>query len=229
MVALPPREWTRTAFNLLIWGGLAAALAWSWAPAEMFRIVGLYTDAGNMAEYASGFLKPNFRDLDFYIAETVLTVQIAIWGTVLAVIAALLFGCAWGALLLAPKLEPIAPSPESVLSDALGGLVAAALVVLYIRASEFSEYYGASRARPLGDTMETVIRAIALENNVEPRLALAIAYVEDAQRPRGELAQRDLVHRRPIAGVHSVTVGAAVRKGRTSSHSWIGSPPAPSA
>lgn len=35
---------------------------------------------------------------------------------------------------------------------------------------------------------------------------------------------------RPERGVpHSVTVGGAVRNGRTSSHSWIGLPPAPGA
>lgn len=90
--ALPPRDWSRTLFNALIWGGLAAALVWSWAPAEMYRFVSLFTDAGNMAEYASGFLRPSFKDLGYYISEIILTVQIAIWGTVLAVIAAIPFG-----------------------------------------------------------------------------------------------------------------------------------------
>src|SRR5205085_6371551 len=46
---------------------------------------------------------------------------------------------------------------------------------------------------------------------------------EDAQDPWDELAQLDVIHR------HSVTVDGWVRKGRTSSHSWIGSPPAPGA
>lgn len=90
--ALPPRDWSRTAFNLLVWGGLVAGLTWAWAPAEMYRVVSLFTDAGNMAEYASGFLDPNFRDLDYYFDEIILTVQIAIWGTLLAVIAAVPFG-----------------------------------------------------------------------------------------------------------------------------------------
>ena len=46
---------------------------------------------------------------------------------------------------------------------------------------------------------------------------------EDAQDPWDELAELDLVHG------HSATVGGAARKGRTSSHSWIGFPPAPGA
>lgn len=91
-VALPPRDWGRTFYNTLIWGGLIVLLVWGWAPAEIYRVVNLYTDAGNMAEYASGFLHPNFRDLDFYISEIILTVQIAVWGTVLAVIASVPLG-----------------------------------------------------------------------------------------------------------------------------------------
>lgn len=90
-IAIPPKDLSRTLFNVVVWGALAVALAWSWAPAEMERFVYLFTDAGNMAEYASGFLQPNFRDLDYYVSEMVLTVQIAIWGTVLAVIAAIPF------------------------------------------------------------------------------------------------------------------------------------------
>lgn len=89
---LPARDWRRTAFSVLIWGGLAGLLVWGYEPAEVFRFVNLYTDAGNMAEYASGFLHPNFRDLDFYIDEMILTVQIAVWGTLLAVVASVPFG-----------------------------------------------------------------------------------------------------------------------------------------
>ncbi len=89
---LPPRDWSRTLFNLVAWGGLMAALVWSFAPAEMYRVVSLFTDAGNMAEYASGFLSPNFKDIDYYIEEMILTVQIAVWGTTLAVIASIPFG-----------------------------------------------------------------------------------------------------------------------------------------
>ena len=46
---------------------------------------------------------------------------------------------------------------------------------------------------------------------------------EDAQDLRDELAELDIVHS------HSVKVGGGARNGRTSSHSWIGAPPAPGA
>ena len=62
-----------------------------------------------------------------------------------------------------------------------------------------------------------------LLHRVLGRREVGTATDEDAQDLRDELAQLDVVHG------HSVTVGGAVRKGRTSSHSWIGSPPAPGA
>ncbi len=79
-------------------GSLAAtlavvgALAWSWGPSDMGRWTYLFTDAGNMAEYASGFLKPDFSEWRTYLSEMIVTVQIAIWGTFLAVVLSVPFG-----------------------------------------------------------------------------------------------------------------------------------------
>ncbi|MBJ3777624.1 phosphonate ABC transporter, permease protein PhnE [Acuticoccus mangrovi] len=80
------RDRSRDVFRYLVWGGLILALAWSWYPAEMDRWTYLFTDASNMAEYASGFLHPSFREFDYYVSEMILTVQIAVWGTTLAVV-----------------------------------------------------------------------------------------------------------------------------------------------
>ena len=91
-VTLPARDWNRTLFNYGVWLVIVVLLALSFSPAEMYNVTYLYSDAGNMAEYISGFLKPNFHDLDYYIEEIILTVQIAFWGTVLAVIASVPFG-----------------------------------------------------------------------------------------------------------------------------------------
>ncbi len=70
----------------LITAGLIALLAWSFAPVEMHKSPSLFTDWRNMAEFLAGFLKPNFHDWDVYLREMVETVQIAIWGTALAVV-----------------------------------------------------------------------------------------------------------------------------------------------
>lgn len=68
------------------WVLLFAVLAWSWVPAEMFRAGALVHDWRNMAEFGKAFLAPNFRDWDQYMSDMVVTFQIAIWGTALAVV-----------------------------------------------------------------------------------------------------------------------------------------------
>jgi phosphonate transport system permease protein len=68
------------------WLAIMALLAWSWAPAEMFRVSALFTDWRNMAEFGRAFLQPNFHDWDSYLSDMLVTIQIAIWGTTLAVV-----------------------------------------------------------------------------------------------------------------------------------------------
>jgi hypothetical protein len=65
---------------------LVQAAAWSWGPSEMFRATALVTDWRNMAEFGQAFLHPNFHDWDLYVADMVVTIQIAVWGTALAVL-----------------------------------------------------------------------------------------------------------------------------------------------
>lgn len=77
--------------SLLAWGVFLALLAWSWRGAEM-RPFDLLRDSGNMAKYAADFFPPNFKDWKFYLQEMVVTLQIALWGTVLAVIFAVPLG-----------------------------------------------------------------------------------------------------------------------------------------
>jgi phosphonate transport system permease protein len=49
------------------------------------RPLDLMRDAGNMAKYVEGFFPPNFRDLPLYLKEMLVTLEIAVWGTVLAI------------------------------------------------------------------------------------------------------------------------------------------------
>jgi phosphonate transport system permease protein len=76
-------------------------LAWSWGPAEMFRAASLVTDWRNMAEFGHAFLHPNFRDWDSYLADMLVTIQIAIWGTALAAVVGVPF-----AILAASNIAP---------------------------------------------------------------------------------------------------------------------------
>ena len=85
-VAVPSYPLARRLRGWLAWAAVFALLAWAWAPAEMFRVSALFTDWRNMAQFGAAFLTPNFHDWDHYLADMVVTVQIAIWGTALAVV-----------------------------------------------------------------------------------------------------------------------------------------------
>jgi phosphonate transport system permease protein len=81
--AAPRRGWVW----YLGWGLLAAVLLGSWNGADM-RPLDLIRDSGNMAQYASDFFPPNFADWRLYVSEMIITLQIALWGTALAVVTA---------------------------------------------------------------------------------------------------------------------------------------------
>jgi phosphonate transport system permease protein len=74
----------------LTWVVIVLLLAASWQGAEM-RPMELFRDAGNMSSYARDFFPPNFGDWRVYLSEMIITVQIAIWGTALAVLTAIPF------------------------------------------------------------------------------------------------------------------------------------------
>ena len=77
--------------SLTGWGLFMAVLAWSWQGAEMNPLA-LYRDAGNMAQFAADFFPPDFSQWQLYLREMIVTVQIALWGTVLAIICAIPLG-----------------------------------------------------------------------------------------------------------------------------------------
>lgn len=69
------------------WGLLLLLLSASWQGADM-RPMDLLRDSGNMARYAAEFFPPNFAQWELYLQEMLVTLQIALWGTALAVISA---------------------------------------------------------------------------------------------------------------------------------------------
>lgn len=77
--------------KLAAWAVLLALLGASWQGADM-RPLDLFRDAANMGTYAAGFFPPDFREWRVYFDELLTTLQIALWGTVLAVVCAVPFG-----------------------------------------------------------------------------------------------------------------------------------------
>lgn len=78
------RSWKR----LLGWAATVAVLSWAWQGAEMQPRL-LVENAGNMATLAGDFFPPTYGNLGHYIDQMLVTIQIAIWGTLLAVVLAI--------------------------------------------------------------------------------------------------------------------------------------------
>ncbi len=100
--ALParPPEARRSLLTWLGWGLAGAVLIWSWHGAEI-QPLQLFRDSGNMATFLRDFFPPDFREWRLYLDEMLVTIHVAIWGTVLAVVAAVPLG-----LLCAENIAP---------------------------------------------------------------------------------------------------------------------------
>lgn len=77
------RSWT----SLIGWFVLISVMAWSWQGIEM-RPSLLFSNADNMATLAGDFFPPSLGGLGHYVEQMLVTIQIAIWGTLLAIIVA---------------------------------------------------------------------------------------------------------------------------------------------
>lgn len=135
--AVPRYPFTRRLRGWLGWALVFGLLAWSWAPAEMFRVSALFTDWRNMAEFGSAFLHPNFHEWQQYLADMVVTIQIAIWGTALAVV----FGIPFSILCSVNVCPPWIVQPVRRLMDscrAINEIVFALLFVVAVGLGPFA-------------------------------------------------------------------------------------------
>jgi len=88
----PPRvPAKRRLTELLTWAIVLAVLFWAWQGADM-RPYDLVAYSGNMATFARDFLEPDFHRWPLYAEQMLVSVQVAIWGTVLAVLLGIPFG-----------------------------------------------------------------------------------------------------------------------------------------
>lgn len=91
LLTIPETPLSRKLLRLLAAMVLAVVLVWAWQGSEM-RPLDLYAYRNNMAAYLSGFLIPDFNDWRAYLYQTSITIQIAIWGTLLSIIGAVPLG-----------------------------------------------------------------------------------------------------------------------------------------
>ncbi len=102
-VLKPPRPPLRErAFGVLLWGGIIVLLLVSFGPAEVWRMPLVFSNSANMRDFGSEFLHPDFTYWRDYVAQMWLTLQIALWGTALALVIAIPLGLA-GARNITPE------------------------------------------------------------------------------------------------------------------------------
>ncbi|MCB1743683.1 MAG: phosphonate ABC transporter, permease protein PhnE [Gammaproteobacteria bacterium] len=124
--------------NLAILAMIALALALSYYPVEVNNWTFLFTDAGNMAIFLADFLEPDFSDLSLILSKMLETVQIALWGTVLAI----LFGIPC-ALLCSSNLAPAyVVQPMRRLMDAARAINELVFAILFVAAVGLGPFAG---------------------------------------------------------------------------------------
>jgi len=135
----PPKPGARHSLGkLLLYGLIAAMLVWSWQGAEIAPLK-LIADAGNMATFLSDFFPPDFTDWRLYLSELIVTLHIAIWGTVLAVICAVPLS-----LLAASNIAPVwIYQPVRRVLDALRSINEMVFAMLFVVAVGLGPFAGA--------------------------------------------------------------------------------------
>ncbi len=97
------RSWS----SLVLWAIVFMLLGAAWQGADM-RPLDLIADSSNMGTFARDFFPPDFTEWRTYVHEMWVTVAVALWGTVLAIVCAVPFGL-MSAHNLAPRwvLHPV--------------------------------------------------------------------------------------------------------------------------
>jgi phosphonate transport system permease protein len=127
----------RSAFGLLGWAIVLGLLAASWEGADM-RPWALVQDAGNMATFARDFFPPDFSEWRYYLEEMLITLQIALWGTALSIVAAIPFG-----LLSAENVAPVwVRQPVRRLMDAFRAINEMVFAMIFVVAVGLGPFAG---------------------------------------------------------------------------------------
>ncbi|MFI4935987.1 MAG: phosphonate ABC transporter, permease protein PhnE [Caulobacterales bacterium] len=98
----PTRPLSARLFDLIVWGGVIALLLVSFQPVGLRKVSLLVTHSENMRAFLHDFLRPDFGQWKTYVAMMWLTIQIALWGTALAIVVAVPLG-----LLAARNVMPL--------------------------------------------------------------------------------------------------------------------------
>lgn len=80
--------------DVLVWGGVAAVLIYSIEAVNLADLGNLFSNSENTRNFASQLLQPDFTDWKLFVEKMWETIQIALWGTFLAIFLAVPMGLA---------------------------------------------------------------------------------------------------------------------------------------
>lgn len=83
--AAPKKSMAAWSLDALLWGGFAIILLAAFNKVDLPNIVNIFSNSENMRNYGRDFLNPDFSNWKPLVGQMWLTVQIALWGTFLAV------------------------------------------------------------------------------------------------------------------------------------------------
>lgn len=137
-VPAPPRASLKQSAGYYAgWAIVLGLLAWSWEGADM-RPWTLIEYSGNMLRFAEGFFPPDFVHWRSFVEEMIVTIQIALWGTVLAVVLAIPFG-----ILCSENLVPwYVHQPMRRLMDAFRAINEMVFAMLFVVAVGLGPFAG---------------------------------------------------------------------------------------
>jgi phosphonate transport system permease protein len=126
----PVRPLAERGLDLLVWGGIALLLILAFQPVQIAKLTLLFTNSANIREFSRELLRPDFSRWQLFVAQMWLTVQIALWGTFLAVLIAVPLG-----LLCAKNITPMwIQQPVRRINDLLRSIPDLVLGILFITA-----------------------------------------------------------------------------------------------
>ncbi|MEQ7154986.1 phosphonate ABC transporter, permease protein PhnE [Brevundimonas aurifodinae] len=90
----PAKSFGAWALDVLIWGGVGVLLVYSIGDVDLGNLSRLFSNSENTRTFAAELAKPDFTDWRLFVEKMWETVQIALWGTFIAVFAAVPMGLA---------------------------------------------------------------------------------------------------------------------------------------
>lgn len=92
--AAPTKSMGAWLLDLLVWGGIAAVLIGSFNAVDLKNVLRIFTNSADISTFAQELLKPDFSNWKLLVGQMWQTIQIALWGTFIAVFLAIPLGLA---------------------------------------------------------------------------------------------------------------------------------------